>query len=364
MSAVRTLLEADRRNGNSPGYWEGYRLGGCQAVLGQIPVGAPEVCNLRVMYVQQGFDAIDRGVISALEEVAAACIVTQAAEMLAQAAWVRPDLVLVMNGLHVFPPEHAAHIDELRAMGIRTAVWFVDDPYLSDDTVSLALHYDEVFTHELAGVTLYKEIGCRNVHYLPLAASTDLFRPQPVQPQYQYDICFIGNAFWNRVELFDSMASFLEGKRVLIAGGFWDRLSNMEKLASCVQHGWIDPEETVRYYNGAKIVINIHRPTQAGQDNRNSRNLAGRSINPRTYEISACGAFQITDIREDLTKYYRPGYDIETFSSKQELQDKITYYLEHEQERITMAWRSLWTTRKHHTFRDRISRLLAAAVPS
>ncbi|MNX10193.1 Spore protein YkvP [compost metagenome] len=361
---MRTLLEADRRDGNPPGYWEGYRFGGCQAVLGQIPVGPPEVCNLRVMYVQQGFDAIDRGVISALEEVTAACIVTQAAEMLAQAAQVRPDLVLVMNGLHVFPPEHAAHIDEIRAMGIRTAVWFVDDPYLSDETASLALHYDEVFTHELTGVSLYKEIGCRNVHYLPLAASLELFRPQPAQPQYQYDICFIGNAFWNRVALFDGMASFLEGKKVFIAGGFWDRLSNMEKLASCVQHGWIDPEETVRYYNGAKIVINVHRPTQAGQDNRNSRDLAGRSINPRTYEISACGTFQITDIREDLTRYYRPGYDIETFSSSQELQEKITYYLEHEQERITMAWRSLWTTRKHHTYRDRVSRLLAAAVSS
>lgn len=356
---MKTLLDTEQRDGYHPGYWEGYRFGGCQAVLGRITAEPPEVFNLRVLYVPQGFDAIDRSIMAALKESTAELELSPPSEMLARASSMRPDLLLVMNGLHVFPPEHVSDVDQIRAMGIKTAIWFVDDPYFSDDTARIALHYDEVFTHELTGVTLYKEIGCPNVHYLPLAAGSELYLPQQVGAQYQYDVCFIGNAFWNRVALFDELAAFLQDKKVFIAGGFWERLNEKEKLAPFVHSGWIAPEETTRYYNGAKIVINLHRPTLAGQDNRNSRDLAGRSINPRTYEISACGTLQITDIREDLTTYYRPGYDIETFVSTQELQDKIAYYLAHEQQRAEVAWRSLWTTRKYHSYRNRVGRLLA-----
>lgn len=135
-------------------------------------------------------------------------------------------------------------------------------------------------------------------------------------------------------------------------------MSRQDLLGRSVQLGFIPPEETVRYYNGAKVVINIHRPDEWGQDNRNSHRISGKSINPRTYEISACGAMQITDIREDLTNYYRPGYDIETYTSTEELKNKIIYYLEHEEERRIMAARGLYTTRQEHTFISRMRTFL------
>lgn len=355
---MKTQLEADRSWGYWQGYQEGRRFGGCQAVLSKVNIQAPDPFHLKVMYVPQGFEAIDRGVFHALEEHTSQCILSHPSTMLQDAAAHRPDLVLVMNALHVFPPDHTEHIRQLRAMGIHTAVWFVDDPYFSEETAQLAREYDEVFTHELSGAALYKEAGCLRVHYLPLAADSGIFYPQQVGPEYQYDVCFIGNAFWNRVALIEELASFLEGKKVFLAGGHWDRLTKGTQLDSCIHREWIAPEETARYYNGAKIVINVHRPTRAGEDNRNSWNLAGRSINPRTYEMSACGTLQITDLREDLTSYYRPGYDIETFKDAAELQAKISYYLEHEEERLQMAWRSLWTTRQYHHYGDRVRRLL------
>ena len=341
------------------GYNEGYRYGGCQAILARIPPSIPTMRNLRVLYVKQGFDAIDGGVADALGQLVNVCIVTSPDSMLEEAVNHCPDLVLVMNALHVFPENHVEQIRQIRAMGIRTAVWFVDDPYFSDDTVSLSLEYDDVFTHELECVALYQNAGCSHVHYLPLASNPVMFRPVHVAPRYQYDVCFIGNAFWNRVELFSQLAPFLEDKKVLIAGGHWDRLEERAgQLSPSIKHGWIPVEETVSYYNGAKIVINIHRTTTAGQDNRNGADLSGRSINPRTYEISGCGTLQMTDIREDLTSYYRPGYDIETFKDAAELQSKMAYYLSHENERQEMAWRSLWTTHQSHTFVNRIGRLL------
>ncbi|MNO79227.1 Spore protein YkvP [compost metagenome] len=354
-------MSSNSQDGYQAGYFEGYRFGGCQAVLARIPPQSSSKRNIRVLYVPQNFEAIDRGVTAALSEITAECIVASPETMLEAAIANRPDLVLVMNGLHVFPENQTEQIQSIREMGIRTAIWFVDDPYFTDDTANLSTAYDVIFTHEQSCVEFYREAGCSNVHYLPLAAEPSVFRPVVASKDYQYDVCFIGNAFWNRVEMFDQMAGFLQDKKVLIAGGHWDRLSQYDQLSRFIRNGWVAVEETVSYYNGSKIVINLHRPTTAGQDNRNTRDISGGSINPRTYEIGGCGTLQITDVRGDLPQYYRPGYDIETFQNVQELQDKMDYYLKHEKERQAIAWRCLRTTRQYHTFTNRIERLLAAA---
>nr|WP_018759795.1 glycosyltransferase [Paenibacillus terrigena] len=89
--------------------------------------------------------------------------------------------------------------------------------------------------------------------------------------------------------------------------------------------GWIPIEETANYYNSARIVLNLHRQSDARSDNKNERNIVGTSTNPRTYEIAGWATLQIIDIREDLSSLYRPGYDIETFESPFELQEKIEF---------------------------------------
>jgi len=359
MNTLKNANKGTPREEYLAGYREGYRYGGCQAILSRIPQQIPGTKNVRVLYVPQGFEAIDQGVTEALQQLAAECIIATPDKMLETARNCRPDLVLVMNGLHVFPTDHVEHIRTIRQLGIKTAVWFVDDPYFTDDTAGLSVVYDVVFTHEQDCVSFYKEAGCSQVYYLPLSASMSTFAPIRTTREHQFDICFIGNAFWNRVELFDQLAPFLQDKKVIIAGGHWDRLRHPEQLSRFIRNGWVPVPETAAYYNGSRIVINLHRPTVAGSDNRNGRGITGSSINPRTYEISACGTLQITDIRSGLLWHYRPGYDIETFKDVSELRSKIDYYLQHEEERLAIAWRSLWTTRSYHTFAHRISQLFA-----
>ncbi|WP_094093999.1 CgeB family protein [Paenibacillus physcomitrellae] len=359
MCAVNKSNQQAQENAFRQGRMEGYRLGGCRAVMERTTPSGPAGSPLRIMYVPQGFASIDHGLTEALKQSAAEFIVAGPAEMLDTAQSWRPDLVLVLNALHVFPPEHAAHVDQLRSWGIRTAVWFVDDPYFTEFTLDLARHFDYVFTHEKSCVPYYEAGGCKEVHYLPLAADLELFAPVETPRSYQSDVCFIGNGFWNRVALMDELAPYLSTKKVVVVGSFWDRLSHYDLLRPFIRDGWANPTETRFYYNGAKVVINLHRPAEYGMDNHNTAGLPGHSINPRTYEIAACGTLQLTDIREDLHEYYRPGYDIETYGSAGELRDKIEYYLSHEAERAQIAWRSLWTTRQRHSYKDRIALLLS-----
>lgn len=330
----------------------------CEAVRQMNPEAPGERRPLRLMYVPQGFDAIDAGVMAALGELTSELIVSPPERMLAAAEESAPDAVLVMNGLHVFPPDHLEQMDAIRSRGIRTAIWFVDDPYFTEDTSVICRHYDHVFTHELGCVDFYRSLGADHVHYLPLGVHPGMYYPRRTAPRYEYDVVFIGNAFFNRTELFDKLAPYLRSKRTFIAGGFWERLQTYGELAGCIHSGFIPPEETANYYSSAKLVINIHRPWEGGQDNRNAFQIPSLSINPRTYEISACGTMQLTDVREDLTRYYRPGYDLETFGTAEELQSKIEYYLTHDKERRLFALRGLRTTLRRHTFKARLPELL------
>ncbi|MGN7763416.1 CgeB family protein [Paenibacillus sp. 22594] len=358
MKAVKSKKRRVPPRDYREGYQEGYRLGLCEAVK---RLNSPEAgaCRpFKLMYVPQGFQAIDTGVTEALGQLVSELIISSPETMLEIAARESPGAVLVMNGLHVFPENHLEQITEIRKLGIPTAIWFVDDPYFTEDTSVICQHYDHVFTHELGCVEFYHDLGVGSVHYLPLCVNPQMFYPRRTGPQYQYDIVFIGNAFRNRTELFDELAPFLRGKKVLIAGGFWERLNTFEELSPFIKDGFIPPEETANYYSGAKLVINIHRPWEGGHDNRNTFQLPSRSINPRTYEINACGTMQLTDVREDLGSHYRPGKDLETFAGADELKHKIEYYLKHEKERRQFALQGLQTTLRHHTFLARLPYLL------
>lgn len=349
--------------GYAAGRSHGYRTGCCQSVL-QV-AGSPvyPVLPLRVLYIRQGFEAIDRGVEEALPLLVSEAYTGNPGDLYRLASELRPDLVLVMNGLHVFPENHLEMVAQVRALGIRTAVWFADDPYFTDWTPSVAAQYDYVFTHELNCVELYRQEGNPQVHYLPLAASTGIYRPMAVESRYHSDICFIGNGFPNRIAFFNEITPFLAGHSIVIIGALWERLAGYQRLAENIRLSWTPVDETVKFYNGAKLVINLHRGAVDPVYSKNSRRIEGRSINPRTYEIAACGALQMTDVREDLPLYYTPGQEVVPYASAAEFVHLADYYLNNETERNRIAVRGLYRTIRDHSFRSRLFQLLNIVFP-
>ncbi|OXM17110.1 CgeB family protein [Paenibacillus herberti] len=352
------LLGAGQRAGRAVGLDYGRRDGAISSAAASVVQPVVVKRSLRILYVPQGFYAIDQGVMDALQQHAEVVYSCDPAGMQQQAAELRPDLVLVMNGLHVFPANHIPQITAIREMGIRTAIWFADDPYFTRETSQLVTHYDHIFTHELETIPLYRQLGAANVHYLPLGANPAMFQAKPVGLEYRSDVCFVGQGFWNRIDILNEVLPALEGRRVVIAGDLWERLRSFNRYSPWIRRGYMPVEETVNFYNGAKIVLNIHRTTIPGQDNHNDAGLRGASINPRTYEISACGTLQMTDMRDDLVRYYTPGRDLATFRTASQLISKIRYYLNHEDERRAIAIRGMLRTLREHTFTARVGSLL------
>lgn len=358
MKGSRSDWKRGHTDGYSSGWQHGYHLGRCEAIVRSIPeIGSRR--DVKVMYVSSGlwsYRPMDQGILAELEALCAQVLTVAPTEgVLAAAEAFRPDLLLSLNSVELLKVQI---VDEVRALGIKTAVWFTDDPYYIDATLDIATHYDVVFTLEQSCVPLYLEAGCKEVYHMPFGVNRSIYHPKQVSSDCRVDICFIGVAFWNRVAFFDQIAQELALKKLLIAGYWWDRLQGFAKLESKIKTGiWISPEESASYYSGARIVINMHRSID-DTTNKNTRLIPAHSINPRSFEISACGQLQLTDGRANLGTMYTPGQEIATYDSPQDLMSKINYYLEHEEERRQIAWRGLERTMRDHTYRNRIVHML------
>ena len=176
---------------------------------------------------------------------------------------------------------------------------------------------------------------------------------------FPIDVCFMGAGWTNRISLFDQIAFYLSKKNTLIVGRFWERMQNYHLLSDKIRIGFLSPNESASLINQSKIVINNHRAyDDSTLFNKNSNKLPALSINPRTFEISACCTFQLSDVRQELHRYYEVGKEIETYSSPSELIEKIDYYLDHDEERNTIAQKGHLQTLKHHTYMKRLTTLL------
>lgn len=352
------LRPAGWEDGYNAGWREGQRLGQCEAIS-RLTRFDPPVLELRVLYVRTGlwsYEPLDEGVTDALRRlVREVHVVAPTDDAVAAASRFHPDLVLSLNSVECFG---LAQVDALRSMGVRTATWFTDDPYYIDVTKHIAPHYDYVFTLEEACVPVYREYGCSNVFHLPFGANTAIYSPQRSGPDAGPDLCFIGSAFRDRAELFDRIAAYLQGRSVFIAGYWWERMAHFGMLEDKIRNGyWVSPRETASYYNRAKIVINLHRSID-DDTNQNVGRVPAYSVNPRSFEIGACAAFQLTDVRQNTGSAFIPGQEIATYASPEELIEKADYYLSREEERREIALRGYHRTLREHTYPRRVRQLL------
>ena len=114
----------------------------------------------------------------------------------------------------------------------------------------------------------------------------------------------------------------------------------------------ISPDDCVRIYNAAKININLHSSTQA-------RELVtgGDFVNPRTFEVAACGGFQLVDRRSLMAELFAED-ELAVFDSMEELLPRIEHYLAHPEEREAVAMRGRARVLKDHTYAQRMQTLL------
>ncbi|MFB9277962.1 CgeB family protein [Cohnella cellulosilytica] len=362
LPAIRLRDAAYRRGraagfalGNADGHWQGL----CEYIV-RSATPVPAKRPIHVLYITSGkgfpYSPLDEGIIATLQEIVGRVTVAVPHDDIAAiAARERPDLLLALDGMHLALEK----VHAVNDLGIRTAIWFTDDPYYTDITSGIAHNYYHVFTLERNCVPFYAERGCARVSYLPLGVYQEAYRPRNTDRSIRGEICFIGTAYWNRVSLFNQLMPLIAHRRLYVSGMWWDRLADYGRWKHFIDLGkWMEPLPTSERYNAHKIVINSHRAHDDDTFNQNSAMITAVSPNPRTFEISASATLQLTDCRDDIVQHYEPGREIVTYDSAEDLAAKAEYYLEHEEERKDIALRGLYRTLRDHTYVSRLNQLI------
>lgn len=250
-------------------------------------------------------------------------------------------------------------LTELRAKGVTTVLWFMEDYLRFTYWKDMAKFFDFVFTIQRGEcLDLIKAAGAGEVHYLPMACDPVVHYPVELSPEekarWGSPISFVGAGYHNRQQVFASFAEM----PFKIWGTEWPGCKPFDRMVQ--EDGRrLTPEEYVKIFSSTDININLHSSTE-----RDGVDPSGDFVNPRTFELASCGAFQLCDERNLLGELFEPGREIVTFSSVTDLKEKIDYYLNHPEERAEVAKRARKKVLENHTYGHRLRDMLSIIYSS
>ncbi len=274
--------------------------------------------------------------------------------IVARADHFKPDVIVVLAQ----SPLNPSAIDKLKVLNIPVVFWFVENYHLLPYWKLVAPHYDYFFGMQ-KGSFLDELVaaGASYAGYLPQAADPFVHRPAELSEseleKYGSEISFMGAGYPNRQKFF---SGFLDTP-LKIWGTEWNLSSPLGQRVMNANRR-LNPDEYVKIFNASAINLNLHSSNiSVGVDHD------GDFVNPRTFEIAACEAFQLVDMRSELAKMFIIGKEIATFQSMDELREKIDYYLKRPDEREAIAHAGRKRVMREHTFVHRMARMMSVVLP-
>lgn len=115
----------------------------------------------------------------------------------------------------------------------------------------------------------------------------------------------------------------------------------------------------LRDFHGAAWGLDMYRIFQCSKITLNHHIDMAESYanNMRLFEATGVGALLITDSKENLSEMFEVGSEVVTFRSPEECVELIRYYLDHDEERETIARAGQERTLKEHTYYHRMEEL-------
>lgn len=298
--------------------------------------------------------------------------------------------------------------------------WCCDCPLGTMYHESVYNPVNTIFAFDMLNAIEFKAMGA-NVHYLPLCAEVDrvdnLLRESKDLDEYDCDISFIGSMYNKNSydEVYDHLPEYLKGyfdavmkmqmniygeyllddmldsktvselnRHFLLAKSdksFSDlslvfsttvlgfKIAQMERksmIAELSKYNKVDlytDDESIimpgvrnrglaDYWNVAPKIFNRSRINL----NFTIRNI--RSGLPlRIWDIMGAGGFLITNYQPELEMYFKNGEDLVFFTDKEDLNDKVKYYLENEDERKAIALNGWNKVRELHNYQKRFDEM-------
>lgn len=264
----------------------------------------------------------------------------------------RPDLLIALAQA----PLTVEALQKLGMAGLKTAFWFVENYRHMGYWKDIAGCYDYFFVIQRGEWTKAIEKFGSYTYYLPLAASTEIHRVVELTEEekkfYGSKVSFVGAGYRNRRSFFLGLMDM----DLKIWGNEWDLASPLGRF---IQNGGerVGQDEMVKIFNASEINLNLH--SSAVHDGIEPD---GDFVNPRTFEIPACGGFELVDERTLLRELFEPGQEIVCYKDIDDLRKKIKYYLGHPDEREDIVRAGRERVYREHTYEDRLDEMMQYIV--
>jgi spore maturation protein CgeB len=240
-----------------------------------------------------------------------------------------PDVIFFVSAF--FTTGQTLHI--LRQRGHKIVMLHTESPYQDDEQMQRGAYANLNLLNDPTNISKWAELG--PVAYVPHAYDSDVHFPV-IPRDYRIDFSFIGTSFISRLKFFDQVN--FDGIDTVFGGNGWDTVPPE------YQHLWrylghrpdecVDNTETARIYRQTRVGLNLYR--REGEDQHQGE---GWAMGPREVEMAACGLFFIRDPRPESDEVFGM---LPSFSSPEEAEELIRYYIKHQDKREDLAAEALY----------------------
>ncbi|CAB4177341.1 Glycosyl transferases group 1 [uncultured Caudovirales phage] len=220
--------------------------------------------------------------------------------------------VVIVSGMY----QHPDVVLWLRRAGFKVALVCTESPYDMAGELSLSRLVNHVFTNERTTAAMFATT-CRSVSVLRHAWHPEAHTPDlgaDVQDVPEHDVVFVGTGFIERVRMLEAVN--WDGIDLGLYGN-WTLVPARSRLRKHIRGREIRNQAVAGLYRRAKVGINLHRTSQ--RYSKDTLHVArAESLNPRAYELAACGLFFVSDYRAEVPEVF--GNTVPTFRTGAELE--------------------------------------------
>lgn len=300
---------------------------------------------------------------------------------------------------------------------VRYISWIYDSPHLVLYTRTALNENNYIFHFDRAEMEKLKAHGMKHIFHMPLAVNSVRLSKIDVNRTKKYDISFLGTLYNNDYNFFDQVKALPEYYKgyfdaliqsqmklfgydliadVITEKEYWKLssfikfermpemfLSGREKLIHIIHKKItvVEREKILRSVSNSfhttlfsdatsnslrqveyKGYLNyINEMPLAFQNSKINLNITLRSILSgiplRALDIMGAGGFLLSNYQPELAEFFENGTDMVMYESEGDLMTKIDYYLNHEEERNTIAQNGMRKVREEFSYEKRIKEM-------
>ena len=156
----------------------------------------------------------------------------------------------------------------------------------------------------------------------------------------KYELLFVGNSRRVYRQILKDLLP--TEHKLTVIGRHWEEYPVQEYVVQ----DYISNDEVGQAYHDAHILLNDH------WDDMKEQGI----ISNRIYDALSAGAFVISDYMPEIDESFKGA--VVTYKDREDLLQKIDYYMEHEEERLEKVKLGQEIVRKEHTFYNRVEKII------